>query len=81
MQFLEKAWKMWENIRNIKLVTNKTIEMKRTQLLLNKPVYLGLSILEMSKTVMYEFWNDHLKPKYGAKLKKQNYITWVKTAL
>ena len=55
--------------------------MKRTQLLLNKPVYLGLSILEMSKTVMYEFWNDHLKPKYGAKLKKQNYITWVKTAL
>ena len=30
--------------------------MKKTQILLNKPVYLGLSILDLIKTVMYEFW-------------------------
>ena len=45
------------------------IEMKKTQILMNKPVYLGLSILEISKIVMYEFWYDYLKPKYGEKAK------------
>ena len=34
------------------------IEMRKTQILMNKPVYLGLSILDLSKTVMYEFWYD-----------------------
>ena len=34
------------------------IEMKRIQVLKNKPVYLGLSILEIRKIVMYEFWHD-----------------------
>ena len=32
---------------------------------MNKPVYLGLSILDLSKTVMYEFWYDYVKLKYG----------------
>ena len=36
---------------------------------MNSPVYLGLSILDMSKTVMYEFWYDYGKPKYGEKEK------------
>ena len=40
------------------------IEMKTTEILTNKPVYLGLSILELSKTLMYEFWYDYVKPKY-----------------
>ena len=31
---------------------------------MNKPEYLGLSILEISKTLMYEFWYDYIKPKY-----------------
>ena len=31
---------------------------------MNKPAYLGLSILEISKTLMYEFWYDYIKPKY-----------------
>ena len=31
---------------------------------MNKPLYLGLSILEISKTLMYEFWYDYIKPKY-----------------
>ena len=29
---------------------------------MNKPVYLGLSILDLSKTVMYEFSYDYVKP-------------------
>ena len=31
---------------------------------MNKPIYLGLAILEISKTLMYEFWYDYIKPKY-----------------
>ena len=40
------------------------IEMRKTLILMNKPVYLGLSILDLSKTVMYEFLYDYVKPKY-----------------
>ena len=36
---------------------------------MNKPVYLGLSILELSKILMYEFWYDYVKPRYGKKSK------------
>ena len=36
---------------------------------MNKPVFLGLSILEISKTLMYEFWYDYMKPKYGDNVK------------
>ena len=36
---------------------------------MRKPIYLGLSILEISKTLMYEFWYDYMKPKYGNKVK------------
>ena len=31
---------------------------------MNRPVYIGLSILENSKTLMQEFWYDYIKPKY-----------------
>ena len=41
------------------------IEMKKTKVRMNKPIHLGLSILEISKTLMYEFWNDYMKPKYA----------------
>ena len=36
---------------------------------MNKPVYLGLSILDLSKTLMCEFWYDYVKPKYGENVK------------
>ena len=36
---------------------------------MNKPAYLGLPILEISKTLMYEFWYDYVKPKYGDNVK------------
>ena len=39
--------------------------MKKTKVKMNKPTYLGLSILEISKTLMYEFWYDYMKPKYN----------------
>ena len=39
------------------------IEIKKTQVLMNKPPYLGLSILELSKTVLYESWYDYDKSK------------------
>ena len=45
------------------------IEMKKTDVLTNKPVYLGHSILELSKIVTYEFQYDYVKPKYVKKVK------------
>ena len=40
------------------------IEMRKTQILLNKPVYLSLSILDLAKTLMYEFSYDYVKTSY-----------------
>ena len=45
------------------------IQMKRTKVKMNKQIYLGLSILEISKLLMYEFSHDYMKPKYGDNLK------------
>ena len=45
------------------------IEIEKTQMLVNGSVYLGLSILDLSRTVVYEFWYDYIKPKYGGNAK------------
>ena len=45
------------------------IEMNKTKVKMNKPIYLGLSILGSSKLLMYEFWYDYMKPKYGNNVK------------
>ena len=45
------------------------IEMKKTLIVMDKPVYLGLLILELSNILMYEFWYDYVKPKCGEKAK------------
>ena len=49
-----------------------------------KPVYLGLSMLDLSKTVTYEFWHNYLKPRYAEKVKlcsidTDSFIVHVKT--
>ena len=43
------------------------IEMRKVEVKRNKPIYLGQAILDISKTLMYEFWYDYIKPKYGDK--------------
>ena len=57
------------NYHTINLISEdlSITEMKKT-----KPIiYLGLSILEISKTLMYEFWYDYMKPKYNDNTDKQ----------
>ena len=46
-----------------------TIVMRKTEILMNKSVYLGLSILDLGKMLMYEFWYDYVKAKYDEKTK------------
>ena len=55
------------NYHTINLISEdlSIIEMKKTKVTINKPIYLGLSILEISKILMYEFWYDYMKPKYN----------------
>ena len=45
------------------------MEMKKSEILINKHVNLGLWILELSKILMNEFWFDYVKPKYDEKAK------------
>ena len=46
-----------------------SVHMKKTSLTMNKPVYLGMCILDLSKTIMYDFHYNYIKPKYGNKAK------------
>ena len=59
------------NYYTTKFFTKKllAIEMRKTQILMNKPIYFGLSILDLSKTAMYEFRYDYVKPKFGENVK------------
>ena len=57
---------------------------KKNEMLTNKPVYLGLSVLELSKRLMYKFWYDYVKPKQGEETKlcymdTDSFIAHIKT--
>ena len=43
--------------------------MRKTEVLMNKTIYLGLSILELSRILTYEIWHDYVKQKHGEKSK------------
>ena len=43
--------------------------MKKTRVKMTKPLHLGMSILDISKILMYEFWYDYIDPKYGDRAK------------
>ena len=58
--------------------------MKKTEVKMNKPMYLGQAVLDISKTLMYEFWYDYLKPKYGDRvtlccMNADSFITYIGT--
>ena len=60
------------------------IEMKKTRVKMNKPLYLGMSILDISKILMYEFWYNYIIPNYGEKAKlwyadTDSFIIYIKT--
>ena len=57
------------NYHTVKLTDDNLaiIEIRKVKVKMNKPIYLGLCILEISKIIMYEFWYDYVKNKYGNK--------------
>ena len=72
------------NYHTTKFLSGQIIEINKTHILLNKPVYLGLSILELSKIVTYEFWQDYVELKYKAKAKlcymdTDSFIAYIET--
>ena len=62
----------------------KAIGMKETRVKMIKPLYLGMSILDISKTVMYKFWYEYIRPKYGDRAKlcytdTDSFIIYIRT--
>ena len=59
------------NFRSRKIFSENliSVHMKKTSLTMNKPVYLGMCILDLSKTIMFDFHYNYIKPKYGDKAK------------
>ena len=56
-----------------KFISNRN---EKIEILINKLVYLGLSMLELSKILMHEIWDDYIKPKYS---EKHRCVIWIKT--
>ena len=60
------------------------IKMKKTRVKMTKPLYLDMSILGVSKILIYEFWYDYISPKYGDRAKlcymdTDSFIIYIKT--
>ena len=68
------------------MVFNNSIynRINKVNVKLNKPLYLGLSNLSISKMTMYEYWYDYAKPKYGDKAKlwytdRDSFLVYIKS--
>ena len=68
-QFKKLAAKPNYNSRKIFNENLVSVHMKKTSLTMNKPVYLGMSILDLSKIIMFDFHYKYIKPKYGKQAK------------
>ena len=60
------------------------MEMRKTEVTINKPIYVGQAILDISKTLMYEFWYNYIKQKYGDKARlcytdTDSFVMYIKT--
>ena len=60
------------------------IEMRKVEVKMNKPIYLGQTILDITKTLMYEFWYDYIKHKYKDKARLcymdiDSFVMYIKT--
>ena len=74
------------HLMNVKCFSENllAVEMRETEAFMNKPVYLGQAILDISKTLMYEFYYDYLQIKYSDKVKlcytdTDSFIIYVET--
>ena len=71
------------NYQTIKFFTEYllAVEMKKTEILMNKPVYIRLSILELSKILMHEFWCNYIKSKYAklCYMDTDSFIVYIKS--
>ena len=84
-----RKWLVSEpNYRSHKNVSDNlmAIEMKKTRVIMTKPLYLGMSILDVSKILLYEFWYDYISLKYGDKAKlcytdTDSFIICIKTEI
>ena len=59
------------NYRSTKYISKDLLimEMKMVEVKMNKPIYLGQAMLDISKTLMYKSWYNYIKPKYGDKVR------------
>ena len=62
----------------------RIIEIRKVEVKMNKPMYLGQAMLDISKTLKYEFWYDYIKPKYGDKARlcymdTDSFVIFIKT--
>lgn len=57
-------------LKNVKIINSDllSMEFKKTDVSLNKPIFVGAAILDLSKTLMYDFFYDVLKPKYNSNI-------------
>ena len=74
------------NYYSTKYISNDLLimEMKKVEVKMNKPIYLGQAILDISKILVYEFWYDYIKPIYVDKARlcymdTDSFVTYIKT--